>query len=378
MKARILAAVVALALGAGVSYRVLQQDAAESRKPPGEGRALGVKTVPVAVRDFPHVIDLPGTLEARQQATITSQVGGTLLKQHVREGESAKAGQPLFSLDARPAEASAAQNRASLAGAQAQLAEAEKKYERLKPLAPSGYISQQELDDARAALESARAGAGSARAALDAAQLEVQYAQIRAPFAGRVGRIPVKPGDRVQAGNTVLTTLTAPGALDARASVAQQDWPALNAARAQGPVRARVFRDLAATPLAEGELDFVDPQIDAASGAVQIKIGLRGDTSQLIAGQGVRLRLRLGAEPAARVVPEAAVQHGQDGTYVYVVRGGRATVQPVRVLRTLDGEVAVAGNLRAGEPVLVEIPQRLKAGGKVVLQGAGKDGAPRP
>jgi multidrug efflux pump subunit AcrA (membrane-fusion protein) len=90
----------------------------------------------------------------------------------------------------------------------------------------------------------------------------------------------------------------------------------------------------------------------------------------LLSGQGVRVRLMLGIEPAARVVPEAALQHAQDGSYVYVVREGKAVIQPVTLLRALDGEQAVSGDLRAGEAVLIEIPQRLKAGSAVKLEGA--------
>ncbi len=370
MTGRLFAVVVALALIAGVAYRVQHQDAAESKKSGAATRALSVRTVPVEVRDFPRVIDLPGTLEAQHQAAITAQVGGTLLKQHVREGESVRAGQLLFTLDARPAEARMAQGRASLAGAVAQTADAERKLERLQPLLKTGYISQQEFDDARLAVESARAGVGTSRAELEAARLDVQYAQIRAPFAGRVGSIAVRPGDLVQAGGEALTTLLAPGALEARASVAQADWPALSAARAQGKVTAEIFHDTDTTVLAHGELVFVDTQLDAASGAVPVKVSVRDPSPVLLSGQSVRVRLLLGVEPGARVVPEAALQHGQDGSYVYVVRDGRAVVQPVRVVRALEGQQAVSGDLRAGEPVLVEIPQRLKAGSKVRLEGA--------
>lgn len=380
MTGRILAVVVALALVAGVAYRVQHQEAAESKKAGGEARALSVKTVPVEVRDFPRVLDLPGTLEAQHQAAITAQVGGTLLKQHVREGETVRAGQLLFTLDARPAQARMAQSQASLTGAQAQTADAEKKVERLKPLLQTGYISQQEYDDARLTLESARAGVGTSRAELEAARLDAQYAQIRAPFAGRIGSIAVRPGDLVQAGGEALTTLRAPGALEARASVAQQDWPALAAARAHGKVPVEIFHDTDSTVLAHGELVFVDTQLDAASGAVPVKVSVRDPSPVLLSGQSVRVRLLLGVEPAARVVPEAALQHGQAGSYVYVVRDTRAVVQPVTLLRALDGQLAVRGDLRPGERVLIEIPQRLKAGSQVRLENAGgeqkKQGSP--
>ena len=367
MKMRILLVVVVLGLMAGVAYRI--QHSASGDKKGGGDRALSVRTVPVAVRDFPRVIDLPGTLEAAQQVAIVAQTGGTVLRQHVQEGDAVRAGQVLFSLDSRPAQARIAQSQATLAGARAETADAAQKLDRLSPLMKSGYISRQEFADAQLALESARARAGTARAELEAAQLDVAYGQIRAPIDGRVGRIAVRPGTLVQAGGTPLTTILAPGTLDVRASVSQQDWPELAAARTHGKVTARVFREMDHTVQAQGELVFVDAQVDATTGAVPIKVRLAAAPATLLSGQGVRIRLRLGVVPNARVVPEAALQHAQNGTYVYVVRGGKAVVQTVNVTRSLDGEEVVEGELHAGEPVLIEIPQRLKAGSQVKLEG---------
>lgn len=372
MKTRILLAVVVLALIAGVVYRT-QFDGGDDKKS-GSGGALEVKTVPLEVRDFPRVIELPGTLEAAQQVEILAQVGGTLIRQHVQEGDAVRAGQILFSLDARPAQARIAQSQAALTGARAETSEAEKKLERLKPLMDTGYISRQEYDDALVAFESARARAGSAGAELEAARLDVQYAQIRAPIAGRVGRINVRPGSLVQVGGEALTSIVAPGALDVRAWLAEADWAKISAATKAGKVTAEIYPDTLAhadrsTPLAQGELVFVDAQIDTATGSVPIKVRASGQAPGLLSGQGVRLRLMLGKEPGTKVLPEAALQHGQEGTYVYVVRDGVAAVQPVSVVLSLDGQIAVEGELQAGEPVLVEIPKRLKAGGKVKLEG---------
>ena len=376
MKVRLLVAVVVIALIAGVVYRIQQQDQAAGPRGAGGpgGGALAVKTVPVAVRDFPVIVEVPGTLEAAQQAVVSAQVGGVLLRQQVQEGDTVRAGQILFSLDARAAQTQIAQNQASLTGARAEVADAQKKVERLQPLLPSGYISQQEIDDAVLVREAARAKVAAAQAALDAARLDVGYAAIRAPFAGRVGRIAVKPGDLVQAG-TALTTLTQARELDVRASVAQQDWPVLASAQARGSVDAEIYTDLGKTPVAQGRLDFVDTQLDAASGAVQIKVRLASLPVGLLPGQSVRVRLAVGVEKDARVVPEAALQHAQDGTYVYVVRAGKAAVQNVTLLRALDGMMAVEGKLAAGEPVLIEIPQRLKADGAVRLEGQRPAGA---
>lgn len=377
MKARIVVLLVALALVAGVVFRMGGKEAGGGPQGHGgEGRALAVKTVPVEVRDFPRVVELPGTLEAVRQAAVSARVGGALQKQYVQEGDSVREGQLLFDIDARAATARIGQGEASLAGARAEVAEAGKKLERLEPLMASGYISQQEYDDAVLAREAARTRVAAARAELDTARLDAGYAAIRAPFSGRVGRITVRPGDLVQAG-AALTTLTQAGSLEARAGVAEQDWPALAAARAAGRVAADLFLGPGAVPVARGELVFVDTQLDAASGAVPIKVRLAGTPAGLLPGQGVRVRLHLGVEAGARVVPEAALQHAQDGTYVYVVRDGKAVQQNVTVLRALDGLLALEGALRAGEAVLVEIPQRLKAGGAVRLEDAKPEGAPR-
>ena len=369
MKFRILLTLVVLALVAGVVYRIQHQDSEADGKRGGADRAIEVRTVPVEVRDFPRVIDLPGTLEAAQQVAIVAQVGGALLRQHVEEGDAVRAGQLLFSLDSRPAQARIAQSQATLTGARAETAEAQKKLERLDPLMQSGYISRQEYDDALLALEAARARAGTAQAELQAARLEVQYAEIRAPITGRVGRIDVRQGSLIQAGGDPLTTLLAPGALDVRASVAQQDLRELAAAQAQGRVTAEVLFEEDRALRVPGVLVFVDSQIDPSTGTLPIKVRLSDTPPTLLSGQGVGLRLLLGVEPNARVVPEAALQHAQQGTYVYVVRDGKAEVQTVRPLRSLDGEYMVEGELRAGEPVLIEIPQRLKAGSKVRLEG---------
>ncbi|MBW8370232.1 MAG: efflux RND transporter periplasmic adaptor subunit [Thiobacillus sp.] len=374
MKIRMLVTVVVLALIAGVVYRTQFVETGDDKQGGGD-RALAVKTVAVAVRDFPRVIELPGTLEAAQQVAIIAQASGTVLRQHVQEGDQVRAGETLFTLDARPAQARIAQSQAALTGARAETAEAAKKLERLAPLMQSGYISQQEFDDAQVALESARARAGTARAELESARLDAQYTQIRSPIAGRVGRIAIRQGSLVQAGGEPLTTIVALGALDVRSGLAEADWPQVIAARAAGKVMAEVYPDSLgaaaqqATP-ARGELVFVDTQIDPATGAVPLKVRLEGSAGALLPGQGVRLRLLLGSLADVMVLPEAALQHGQDGTYVYVVRDGRAVVQPVRASHTLDGQLVVEGGLQAGEAVLVEIPKRLKAGGKVTLEGA--------
>jgi hypothetical protein len=178
----------------------------------------------------------------------------------------------------------------------------------------------------------------------------------------------------VQAGSEPLTTIVAPGALDARSALAEADWSQVIAARAAGKVMAEVRPDSLGAAAQQatavrGELVFVDTQLDPTTGAVPLKVRLEGSPGTLMPGQGVRLRLLLGSLTNVKVLPEAALQHGQDGSYVYVVRDGRAVVQPVRATHHLDGQLVVEGDLQAGEAVLVEIPKRLKAGGKVTLEG---------
>jgi RND family efflux transporter MFP subunit len=189
----------------------------------------------------------------------------------------------------------------------------------------------------------------------------------------------VQPGALVQAAGTPLTTVVAAGDLLVRASVAEQDWPLLAAARTAGRISAEVRDKHATEGLARGELVFIDNQIDPASGAVAIKVRLIDPPPSLLSGQALPLRLTLGVEPGARAVPDAAVQVGQNGSFVYVVRDGKAVAQAVQALRSLDGMTQIAGDVRAGEAVLVEIPKRLRDGSLVKLArvagDAGKSGA---
>ena len=390
MKLRIVLGWIVLALIAGVVYRANEKPApAEGRRGGGggPGGVISVRTVPVAVRDLPRVLDLPGTIEAAKQVDIIAQTSGVMQQQRVQEGQTVRAGELLFTLDARPLSAQIAQQRATLAGAQAAERQAARLVQQLAPLNAPGYISRKEFDDAQLARASAQASASAARAALQAAQLEWNNTQIRSPIAGRVGRINVQAGSLVQANaQTPLTTIIAPGSLDVRASVAQQDWPQLAEARARGKVFAEIYAagnqatlgDSKATAgqhapaIARGELVFVDSQIDAATGSVAIKVRLIAPPPSLLSGQGVQMRLLLGDEANVLVIPDSALQQAQEGSYVYVVRGGKAVLQRVTAVRTLDNNVVVDGKLAAGEPVLIEIPQRLKDGSKVQLEGAAR------
>ena len=391
MKLRIVLGLIVLALIAGVIYRVNQKSApTEARRGGGgPGGVVSVRTVPVVVRDVPRVLDLPGTVDAAKQVDIVAQTSGVLLQQRVQEGQAVRAGELLFALDARPLSAQIAQQRAALTGAQAAERQAARVVQQLAPLNAPGYISRKEFADAQLAQASSQASASAARAALQAAQLEWNNTQIRSPIAGRVGRINVQPGSLIQANaQTPLTTIIAPGALDVRASVAQQDWPQLADARARGKVLAEIYlpdnagasgaaltaSQRRAVPIAHGELAFVDSQIDAATGSVAIKARLISPPPSLLPGQGVQMRLLLGTDAGVRVIPDSALQQAQDGTYVYVVRAGKAVLQRVTAVRTLDNDVMIDGRLAAGEPVLIEVPQRLKDGSKVQLEGASRRG----
>lgn len=376
MKLRIVLGLIVIALIAGVLYRVNEKPApAEGRR--GGGGPVGpisVRTVPVVVRDLPRVLDLPGTIDATKQVAIVAQSSGVVQQQRVQEGQSVRAGELLFTLDGGPLRALINQHRATLAGAQAAERQAGRLVAQLTPLNAPGYISRKEFSDAQLQLESARASAAAARAALHAAQLEWNNTQIRSPIAGRVGRINVQPGSLVQPNAPEpLTTVIAPGALDVRASVSQQDWPQLAEARARGKVFAEIYTHEGKAPIARGELVFVDSQIAAATGSVAIKVRLTAPPPSLLSGQGVRMRLLLSDEIGVKVVPDSALQQAQEGSYVYVVRGGKAVSQRVTAVRTLDNLVVVEGKLAAGEPVLIEIPQRLKDGSKVQLEGARGD-----
>jgi multidrug efflux system membrane fusion protein len=353
---------------------------AGKRRGMGKGRAgpLVVRAERVRVQPMPVVIDGIGTIEAEQSVAVQAQVSGVLEAVNFREGDNVKAGQLLFRIDQRPFLASVNQSRAALARDEAQLAQARAQQARLEPLVKQEYITKQEYDVAVTSTKSLEATVAANRAALEQAKLQLSYTEIHSPISGRTGSLSVKPGNLVSAGTgggQPLLVINRMHPILVAFSVTRNDLDEFRRFRDNRELHVEVFRENESNPIAEGMLVFVDNAINPQTGGVLMKARLPNEKEQLWPGELVKIRLVLRVEPEAVVVSEAAVQPGQQGSFVYLInKDDRVRVRPVTISRQLGNQVVVAKGLKGGEQVITEVPQALTEGAQVQVRGADKPG----
>lgn len=348
----------------------------------GRGQRGGPQTVEVAkvkVMPMPVVIDAVGTMAAEQSVEIRPQANGILKQVAFREGESVRAGQLLFSIEAPELEAGVRQMNAAIARDQSQQKLTEAQRMRLAPLAEKSYITRAEYDQAVAAAQAAQASVAASRAQLDAARAQLSQSRIKAPVSGRTGRVTAKVGNLVTSNmaeplvvinqlNPMLVSFTVP----ARA------FSSLGDKQNMQQLQVGVLREGDKQPSATGKVVFIDNTINQQTGTLLLKARVENQDELWWPGQFVAVRLVVRTDPAAIVIPEAAVQIGQQGNFVYTVEDGKAKLRPIVIDRQVDKNVVVAKGLQGDEQVITVGPQRLAPGTPVkISDGKKPEGARR-
>lgn len=381
MRAKPLISIVLLAaLAGGYFFWQQQRDAGKPKGP--MTRAVNVEMVTARIGDAPVQISAIGQIVSSHSVAIRPQVSGTLLKVFFTEGDYVKAGDKLFEIDAAPYRAELAQAEAQVASNRAALLAAETQEKRLLPLADKGYVTQQEVLDAKAAAEQARAAVQVSQALISAARVNVDRTIIRAPISGRTGALSIKAGNLVTANEAnALVTINQLQPVQAEFTVPQSQLGALQAALAKGPVAIDVSAQTGGETLASGKLLFVDNTIDATTGTVKLKAEFANADEKLWPGTFVSFTATLDTETNRVLVPEMAVQPGAEGSFVYVVDAeNKAKLNPVKVARQVGKDVVIAEGLKGGEQIISRAPRDLKPGATVQVAGskpAGERGPPQ-
>jgi multidrug efflux system membrane fusion protein len=369
----------------------------------GDAGAAPVVTAKVTQKDVPVDIAAIGNVEAYASISVRSQVTGLLTEIAFHEGDTVHVGQQLFMLDRRPFEAALAQaeanllrDKALLAQAEAQLARdaANAEYmqisaERQAQLNTRGIISKDAADQTRASadstaalvkadkanIESARAQVTSQEGAVDAARVSIDYTSIKSPIDGRTGVLSVKIGSLVTANQTELMTIARVQPVFVTFSV-----PAVHL----GIIKSHMTGDrltVSATPqdsdtqAASGQLTFVDNAVDMTTDTIKLKATFENADRRLWPGQFARVSLRLATLSNAIVVPSQAVQTGQDGQYVFVVKDDSTVEQrAVTPGQRVADDVVVEKGLKPGETVVTEGQLRLEPGSRVTTDLSGRGG----
>lgn len=340
--------------------------------------------VPVVVEraastQVPLEIDVIGNVVSMSTIEVRSRIDGQIERVFFREGQEVHKGDPLFQIDARPYKVALERATADLARDQAQLRHAELEEKRYAALLSQKLVSAQEYDQRSVTLESLRATVQSDHSAVDDAKLNLYYTKITAPISGRTGGLQITAGNLVKANADLpLVVLRQLSPMYVAFAVPADRLPEIrrSAGASQLPVEAIAHGDSAAAP-AQGQLSFIDNSIDAATGTIALKATFLNDGAELWPGQFVDVKLRLSSLPNAIVIPARAIQTGQRGDQVFVVKDD-LTVD-ARAIKTgvRKGDlIVVKGGVAAGERVVVDGQLNLVPGSKVAIKANG--GAPSP
>ena len=321
-------------------------------------------------RALPLELRAIGSVESPQSVAVKPLVAGVLTAVHFREGSDVAQGEALFTVDPRPYEAALRQAQATLVRDEANARNARLEAGRAQALFEQGVLSRELYEERHSVAEALDAGVSADGAAADAARLNLDNCTIRSPLAGRTGSLLVQAGNVVKPSDSEpLVVINRIDPVYVSFAVPEKRLAEISAARAAGRlgVLARVPGD--ARPALGGELSFVDNGVDRATGTLRLKGTFANRERRLWPGQFVDVSLALGTLPDAIVVPTQAIQAGQAGAFVFVVKTDRTVeVRPVTVGPELGGVVVVERGLREGERVVTDGQIRLVQGAAVELK----------
>jgi RND family efflux transporter MFP subunit len=322
-----------------------------------------VKTAPAEKRNVPVILRANGYVSAIQTVDVRPQIQNTVRAIHVREGQNVKAGQLLFTLDARNETALVEKAQAQLARDRADLIDAEATLKRNQELFEKKFISQAVVDTAKSKVDALRGTTGADKAHLAATRVTLSYNRITASIDGRLGAINVHPGSLVQPNGTPLVSIVQLDPIHVSFTIPEADLAHLVASQRAGDVP--VFVHLPDQAVLQGKLVFIDNAADPQSGTIRLKAQFDNAERRLWPGAFASVRLTLRTLADAIAIPTPAVINGPKGAFVYVMQADHTVqAQPVKVLANEAGHSAVSG-LSPKLRVVVEGAQNLRPGAKV-------------
>ncbi len=333
----------------------------QGRSAGGGGRGPGREGVPVLVatamqKSVPIQLRAVGNVEAYTTVSIKSQVTGVLQKAHFKEGQDVKDGQLLFTVDPRPLEAALKQAEAALARDSAQLRNMREQLKRYSELVDKQYVSREQYDQIKANADAAEAVVDADRAVVDNAKVQLSYCYIYSPVTGRIGSLLINEGNLIRLNDGApLVVINQINPINVTFAVPEQNLADLKRHMAGGKLKAEArFQSDEGRP-EQGVLAFVDNAVDRSTGTVKLKAEFMNQERRLWPGQFVNVALTLETQGDAVVIPAEAVQVGQDGQYVFVVKEDkRVEVRPVTMGSSSEGLAIIAKGLAVGEQVVRE------------------------
>ncbi len=356
-------------------------------------------------RDVPVYLDEIGRTSARESVTIQPQISGKIVSVHFTDGAVIKKGDLLFTIDERPFKAALDLAAATLAENKAKLKFAEDEMRRMEEIKSTGAVSATEIDQKRNAVAVAEAQVQWGEANVEQAKLNLEYCRITSPIDGRAGRRLVDPGNVVNSGGSnsgtnllliqsldpiyadftvtenelgtvrkfmadgVLKLEDPQGKLQAFVDIPGDAVKVVSALSSSGKAPAATMPTSRPSGPREGRLTFLDNTVQDAAGTVRLRATVPNDDRYFWPGQFVNVRLVLTVKAGAVLVPNSAIQIGQQGPFVYVVKAADSTAElrPVAVGQRQDELIVLNSGVSAGEQVITKGQMLLSPGAKVMV-----------
>jgi len=357
------------------------QSEGSAQSAPGRGRgssqAVPINVAPVVQKAVPLEIRVIGSVEPSSSVAIRAQVTGVLTDVTFKEGDDVREGQLLFSLDHRPLEAALEQGEATLRRDTAQAENAAAMAKRAEELANRGIATREQVDTAESNAHALEATLAADRASIENARVQLQYASISAPISGRTGALQVHPGNLVRANDTTsLVVINQITPIFVSFAVPEAQLSMLTRYLAKGGVRVEAEPPSGDDAPSQGQITFVDNAVDPTTGTIRVKGSFQNTDRRLWPGQFVNVVMTLATDPSAIVVPLVAVQGGQQGSYVFVVKEDKTVeVRPVQVGRATGDNMIITKGLAPGETVVTDGQIRLVAGSSVSIKPSSTEAA---
>jgi multidrug efflux system membrane fusion protein len=357
----------ALILVLGV-YWYVNNSGSETARP---SNAAPVRVAKIERRDMAVIEHSLGTIIANTTVQVTARVQGTLDKANFREGQFVKKGDLLFQIDPRPFQAALAQAEAIWRRDQAQLQNALRDKARYASLSAQGAISSQQRDTSATNADVMDATVAADKAALDMARLNLDYAQIRSPVDGKTGPVLIQPGNMVSAnGAAPLVTISEVRPVKISFTLPQSDLARIQARQKNGQMVAILdAMDAGGRPLS-APIDFVSNAVSGQSGTIELRATFANTDLSLVPGQLANVTVQMNDLKDALVIPRDGVNDSPNGSFVFVVKDGKAAQVPVTVLFDDGANAAISGDVAPGDDVIVEGQLRVVPDGKVRILDA--------
>lgn len=330
----------------------------------GAPQAVPVHVVSINAQTMPVTIDTVGQTLGSKEVEVRARVGGILLKRLYNEGESVKAGAPLFQIDPVPYQNALAQAKAQLAQLKAKADQTAREEARLKPLADERAISQKEYDDALSSLQTARAALQGVEAQVRDAELNLSYTKVVAPVSGVTGQINRSEGSLISVTDSLLTTLKQVNPIWVNFSLSDSDVASLpgNRFQAEGVEVSLVQQNGEAYPI-KGRVNFTASNLDTRLGTQQLRAEFDNPSQKLLPGQFVKVRLTIARKDPVFSVPQVSVVQTEKGFFVFVVdKEGKAAIRPIKPGSWSGSDWVILDGLVSGDQVITDNLIKIRPG----------------